>query len=282
MSTDIGTDQGWHADDDLLAAYVAGRTRPPVTASVEMHLLHCGTCRAGVTPLVDPAPLRGVWDRVADQLQTPQPTLVERTAARLGLSERDALVVAAAPAIRGAWLLGLLLCLLFAVIGVAQGAPNGSLLFLAVTPLVPVAAVAFAYGQDVDPMWDTTLAAPYSPLRLLLLRSVSVVVVALPLALAAAPLLPGPPWVAVAWLAPGLACAAVTLALSTWVAVSRAAVAVSGFWVVAVIVSAGPAVHDVLLVVAAPLLPAYLVVAVLASAVFWMRSDHLSYLGRNP
>ena len=61
------------------------------------------------------------------------------------------------------------------MIGVAQGAPNGSLLFLAVTPLVPVAAVAFAYGQDVDPMWDTTLAAPYSPLRLLLLRSVSVV-----------------------------------------------------------------------------------------------------------
>ena len=86
--------------------------------------------------------------------------------------------VAAAPAIRGAWLLGLLLCLLFAVLGVVQGAPNGSLLFLALTPLVPVAAVGFAYGQDVDPMWDTTLAAPYAPLRLLLLRSVSVVVVA--------------------------------------------------------------------------------------------------------
>ena len=39
MSTD--TDRRWHADDDLLAAYVAGRTRPPVTASVEMHLLRC-------------------------------------------------------------------------------------------------------------------------------------------------------------------------------------------------------------------------------------------------
>jgi hypothetical protein len=253
-----------------------------VTASVEMHLLHCAGCRSGVTALVDPAPLTGVWDRVTDELQAPRPSMVERTAARLGLSERDALVVAAAPAIRGAWLLGLLLCLLFAVIGVAQGAPNGSMLFLAMTPLVPVAAVAFAYGQDVDPMWDTTLAAPYSPLRLLLLRSVSVVVVSLPLALAAGPLLPGPPWVAVAWLAPALACAAHTLALSTWVAVSRAAVAVSGCWVTAVIVAAGPGVRDVLVVVAAPLLPAYLVVAVLASTVFWMRSDHLSYLGRNP
>ena len=277
MSTET---REWHADDDLLAAYVAGRTRPPVTASIEMHLLHCEACRAGVTPLVDPGPLAGVWDRVADELTTPKPTVVERTAARLGLSERDALIVAAAPAIRGAWLLGLLLCLLFAVLGVVQGAPNGSLLFLAVTPLVPVAAVGFAYGQDVDPMWDTTLAAPYAPLRLLLLRSVSVVVVALPLALAAGPLLPGPPWVAVAWLVPGLACAALTLALSTWVTVSRAAGAVSGCWIAGVIVAAGP-VRDVLLVVAAPLLPAYLVVTVLASAVFWMRSDRLSYLGRN-
>ena len=281
MSTDIGTDQGWHADGDLLAAYVAGRTRPPVTASVEMHLLHCAGCRAGVTDLVPAAPLSVVWDRVADELQTPRPGPVERTLARLGLSERDALVVGAAPALRGSWLLGLLLCLLFAVIGVAQGSPSGSLLFLALTPLVPVAAVAFAYGQDVDPMWDTTLAAPYSPLRLLLLRALSVVVVALPLALAAAPLLPGPPWVGVAWLVPALACAALTLALSTWVTVSRAALGVSACWVAAVIIAAGPAVQDVLLVVAAPLLPAYVVVAVLATAVFWMRSDRLSYLGRN-
>ena len=280
MSTDLGTGRGWHADDDLLAAYVAGRTRPPVTTSVEMHLMGCARCRAGVTPLVDPVPLSGVWEGVADEIQAPRPNLVERLASRAGLSERDALLVAAAPAIRGAWLLGLLLCLLFAVIGVAQGAPNGSLLFLTVTPLVPVAAVAFAYGQDVDPMWDTTLAAPYSPLRLLLLRSVSVVVAALPLALAAAPLLPGPPWVTVAWLVPGLACAAVTLALTTWIPVSRAAVAVSGCWIAAVIVAAGP-VRDVLLVVAAPLLPAYLIVAVLASAVFWLRSDKLSVLGRN-
>ena len=77
---------------------------------------------------------------------------------------------------------------------------------------------------------------------------------------------------AVAWLVPGLACAALTLALSTWIPVSRAAVAVSGCWIAVVIVAAGP-VRDVLLVVAAPLLPAYLVVTVLASAVFWMRSD---------
>ena len=172
-----------------------------MTASVEMHLLHCGTAGPRVTPLVDPAPLRGVWDRVADELQTPQPTWTERTAARLGLSERDALVVAAAPALRGAWLLGAA-----ALPAVRRDrrrpgrGPTARCCSWRSTPLVPVAAVAFAYGQDVDPMWDTTLAAPYSPLRLLLLRSVSVVVVALPLALAAGPLLPGPPgWRSRGW-----------------------------------------------------------------------------------
>ena len=281
MSTDIGTDQGWHADGDLLAAYVAGRTGPPVTASVEMHLLACARCRAGIVPLVGADPLRRVWDRVVDEVQSPRPDPVERFAARVGLSERDALLVAAAPAVRGAWLLGMLLCLLFSALVATQGAPQGSTLFLVVAPLVPVAAVAFAYGQDVDPLWETTLAAPYSPLRLVLLRAVSVVAVALPLAFLAAPMLPGPPWVAGAWLLPAAAGCALTLALSTWVDVSRAAGGVAVTWAGAVILVAGPVGQSVL-VLAAPVLPAYLILAVAASAVFWLRNDRLSTLGGTP
>ncbi|RYP83174.1 hypothetical protein EKO23_19780 [Nocardioides guangzhouensis] len=275
----ISPERGWHADDALLAAYVAGRTRPPVTASVEMHLLGCATCRAGIAALVDADPLRGVWDRVVDEVQSPQPGPVERVAAHVGLSGRDALLVAAAPAVRGAWLLGLLVCLLFSILAATQGAPQGSTLFLVVAPLVPVAAVAFAYGQDVDPLWETTLAAPYSPLRLVLLRSVSVVAVALPLALVAAPVLPGPPWVAGAWLLPAAACCALTLALSTWVDVGRAALGVGGVWASAVVAVAGPLGRAVQ-VLDAPVLPAYLILAVAASAVFWLRCDRLSLLGR--
>ncbi|MET1059716.1 MAG: hypothetical protein ABWX84_08970 [Nocardioides sp.] len=276
------TDLAWHADGDLLAAYVAGRTRPPVTASVEMHLLHCATCRRGVDALVDPAPLRLVWDRVADDLQVPRRTRTERFAARLGLSDRDALLVAAAPALRGAWLLGLLLCLLFSIVGVSQGEARASLVFLCIAPLIPVGAVAFAYGQDADPTWEITLAAPHPPLRLLLLRAVSVVLVALPIAFVGAAVLPGPPWVAGAWLLPALACAALTLALSTWIPVQHAAGATSLGWVGAVVFVTGPGPGQAVAVLSASVLPVYLAIALAASIAFWRRSDQLSFLGRTP
>jgi hypothetical protein len=276
------TDRQWHADDDLLAAYVAGQTHPPVTASVEMHLLGCAFCRSALALLVDPVPLRGVWDRVADELQVPPRTRIERVAARLGLSDRDALLVAAAPALRGSWLLALLLCLLFSVIAVSQGEVRAGLTFLCVAPLLPVGAVAFAYGQEADPIWEVTLAAPYPPLRLLLLRATSVVVVALPLAFVAAPVLPGPPWVAGAWLLPALACAAFTLALSTWISVQHAAGATSLGWVATVAFAAGPGQGHAVAVLAAPVLPVYLAIALVASVTFWMRSEQLSFLGRTP
>ncbi len=278
MSTD--TERHWHADDDLLAAYVAGRTRPPVTASVEMHVLDCGHCRGVLASLVEPAPLRGVWDRVAEELQAPPRTLTERVAARLGLSDRDALLVAAAPALRGSWLLALLICLLFSAVAVSQGEARAGLAFLCIAPLLPVLAVAFAYGQEADPIWEVTLAAPYPSLRLLLLRALSVLLVALPLALVAAPVLPGPPWVAAAWLLPACACAALTLALSTWIPVQHAAGSISLVWVGAVVVVAGPGPGQAVLVLSAPVLPLYLAVALVASVTFWVRSDRLSFLGR--
>ena len=281
MNTD--TDLHWHADDDLLAAYVAGRTHPPVTASVEMHLMGCGHCRSALAPLVDPAPLRGVWDRVADELQAPPRTRTERVAARLGLSDRDALLVAAAPALRGSWLLALLLCLLFSVTAVTQGEVRGGLAFLCIAPLLPVGAVAFAYGQEADPIWEVTLAAPYPPLRLLLLRAVSVVVVALPLAFVAAPVLPGPPWVGGCLAAAGLRLRGVQPSPSPpgsrsstppapprWGGSPRS------------LVVAGPAQGHAVAVLAAPVLPVYLAIGLVASVTFWMRSDRLSFLGRTP
>ena len=280
MSTD--SDLHWHADDELLTAYATGLTRPPVTASVEMHLLSCGHCRGVLTALVDPAPLSRVWDRVADELQAPPRTRTERVAGRLGLSDRDALLVAAAPALRGAWLLALLLCLLFSILSVSQGEARASLMFLCVAPLVPVGAVAFAYGEHADPSWEVTLASPYSPLRLLLLRSMSVILVALPLALVGAAILPGPPWVAGAWLLPGFACAVLTLALSTWIPGQYAAAATSLGWVGTVAFVAGPGPGHAVAVLSAPVLPLYLAIALLAAVAFWLRSDQLSFLERTP
>jgi hypothetical protein len=156
----------------------------------------------------------------------------------------------------------------------------GSLVFLTLAPLLPVGAVALAYGQDADPLWETTLATPSESLRLLVIRSTAVLVVSLPVLLLVAPLLPGPPWAATAWLLPALACTALTLALSTWLTVAQAALATAALWAGTTVAAAGPAFRDVLLVLDPRMLSLYLVSAVLAALVFRLRLDRLSLPGR--
>jgi hypothetical protein len=270
----------WHADEAALRDYAAGRTSLSVTASLEAHLLRCDRCRATLRAEADRDRHAAVWDRVVDEVTAGPETRAQRLALRLGLSERDALIAASAPRVRGAWLLGVLLCVLLGVIAVQASATWGTFVFLAVAPLVPVGAVAFAYGQEADPIWETTLATPSEPLRLVVVRAVTVLAVALPLLLLVAPLLPWNAGTAAAWLLPSLAGAALTLALSTWFPVSEAALGTTALWLVTTAVAAGPGFHDVLLVLSAPMLSLYLVVAVLAALVFWMRLDRLATLGR--
>ncbi|MET1059229.1 MAG: hypothetical protein ABWX84_06510 [Nocardioides sp.] len=270
----------WHADAAALRDYTAGRTPLPVTASLEAHLVRCDECRAILRADADRGRHAAVWDRVVDDVLVGPESRAERLAMRLGLSERDAMIAGSAPRVRGAWLLGVLLCLLLAVVAVQASSTWGTFVFLAVAPLVPVGAVAFAYGQEADPLWETTLATPSEPLRLVIIRAVTVLVVALPVLLLVAPLLPWPTWTAAAWLLPALACTALTVALSTWFPVSEAALGITALWVVVTAVAAGPGFRDVLLVLSTPMLSLYLVVAVVATIVFWVRLDRLATLGR--
>ena len=251
-----------------------------MTASVEMHLMGCGHCRGALTPLVDPAPLREVWDRVADELQAPRPhqDRAGRCPARAHRPRR--------PAGRGGTGAARVLAARAAALPALlrhrgdPGEDRGGLAFLCIAPLLPVGAVAFAYGQEADPIWEITLAAPYPPLRLLLLRAVSVVVVALPLAFVAAPVLPGPPWMAGAWLLPAFACAAFTprpLHLDLGPARRRChLVGVGRRGRSGRRTRTGHAVA----VLAAPVLPVYLAIGLVAAVTFWMRSDRLSLLRR--
>lgn len=273
------TDSPWHADTALLRDYSAGRTPLPLTASLEAHLLQCVSCRTALRGEADRARLDRVWDRVVDDVLSGPTPRAERLALRLGMAQRDALIAASAPRVRGAWLLAVLLCVLLGVLPVSSG-PQATFIFLTIAPLLPVGAVGLAYGQDADPVWETTLATPSDPIRLLIVRSAAVLVVAVPALLVAALLLPGPSWAATAWLLPALAGTALTLALSTWSTVTRAALWVTAGWVAMTVVTAGPAFHDVLLVVNARVLPLYLLLAVAGSAVFWLRLDRLSLPGR--
>ncbi len=269
----------WHVDAAALRDYASGLTPATLTASLEAHLMRCEPCRATLRAEGDRDRLDRVWDRVVDDVLAGPPTRVERLALRLGLSEREALVAATAPRVRGAWLLAVLLCVLIAVLAVVSNA-WGSLTFLTLAPLLPVGAVALAYGQGADPIWETTLATPSESLRLVVIRCTAVLVVALPLLLLVAPLLPGPPWAAAAWLLPALTCTALTLALSTWFTVSVAALGTAALWAGTTVVAAGPAFRDVLVVLDPRMLSLYLVSAVLAALVFRLRLDRLSLPGR--
>jgi hypothetical protein len=270
----------WHADVAALRDYAAGRTPLPVTASLEAHLVRCDKCRAALRDDADRGRHVAVWDRVVDDVLAGPESRAQRIALRLGLSERDVMIAGSAPRVRGAWLLGVLLCVLLAVVAVQASSTWSTFIFLAVAPLVPVGAVAFAYGQDADPIWETTLATPSEPLRLVILRAVTVLVVALPLLLLVAPLLPWSVWTAAAWLLPALACTSLTLALSTWFPVSEGALGITTLWVVITAVASGPGFHDVLLVLSTPMLSLYVVVAAIATLVFWLRLDRLATLGR--
>ena len=104
----------------------------------------------------------------------------------------------------------------------------GVWLFLAVAPVVPCLAVAAGYDPWLDPALEPELVTPYPALRLILLRTIAVLALALPAVLLFGLVVPGE--TAFAWLLPAVGFAAVVLAASTWVSPLRAAIAVSSAW----------------------------------------------------
>jgi len=145
-------------------------------------------------------------------------------------------------------------------------------LFLAVAPLVPCIAVAFSYDPKVDPALEPELVTPYPALRLVLLRTVAILGMALPAVALFGLFVPGrAPYT---WLLPAVGCVAAVLALSTWTSSLRAAVAVSAVWLVVVwslVAQAGS--PDVVL--HARFQIGYLVLAVTSTVIFLVRGRHV-------
>jgi hypothetical protein len=144
------------------------------------------------------------------------------------------LVITSAVTLRVAWLFGVIAVLLFSVVAASFGQYGGISLFVLLAPLVPVAGVAAAYGPSVDPSYEAVLAAPYAMVRLVLLRTASVLVTSVPLVVVAGLLLPTSPVVAAVWLLPAAGFIVLVLSASIWVDPAHAAAAVAVGWVVAV------------------------------------------------
>ena len=228
---------GWHIDEETLARYVEGRGRLSVDASVEAHLLRCGRCRALVAPITELNRLKRLWGDVVQRVDAPPAGLVERLLRRVRVSEDTARLLAATPALRSSWLLATAVALAFAGVAASAsgGHERGTMFFLLVAPILPVAGVAAAFRRGLDPTHDIGLAAPYSQFRLLLLRSGAVIAVTCAGTVVAGLLLPGRALTAAAWLLPALALTSLTLVLARRVDVIWAAAGICGAWGLAVL-----------------------------------------------
>jgi hypothetical protein len=223
---------GWHLDDDTLRRYVERTDSMAEGASAEQHLLSCEPCRARVNAAAGVIDLAAVWDRTRETVEVPRPSVLERLLRVAGLPAHEARLVAVASAFRGVWLTGAAAVLAFAALAAAAGHARGLWLFLAVAPVVPCLVVASSYDPWLDAALEPELVTPYPVFRLILLRTIAVLALALPTVLLFGLVIPGE--TAFAWLLPATGFVAVVLAASTWVSPLRSAIAVSSGWLVAV------------------------------------------------
>jgi hypothetical protein len=271
------TTQTWHVDRELLAAYVAGALDPINASSVEQHVNRCASCRQAVRPLVDVPALDRAWTGIRDAVESPPLPMPVRIARRLGVSDPTSILLGATASLRTAWVASALVALAFAATAVAWSGGTALAPFLLVAPLVPVIGVASAYGPHEDPLETLVVTTPYGRTRLIMLRTLGVLVSVLPFAIPLGFLLPGPVWVAVAWLGPALALVPMMMALSSFVGPRAGAAAIAIGWSGVVLISVRhfPATWPV----ESTQQSAYLVLAAISLVVLFVRSRQDRQIG---
>ncbi|MFI0219658.1 zf-HC2 domain-containing protein [Streptomyces lydicus] len=237
----------WHVEAETSARYADGTLSEPDAWSLEKHVEACTRCAATLSRAVratgkaaaDLAEVRAsVLLAVADTAAVGARSRTVRnprepSGLRLGRALR-----AAGPALRGPWLLALLLVCVTAT-GLAYGAgfDGARPLLLVLAPVLPLAGVALSYGPRADPLYEISAATPSGGLRLLLTRTAAVLGVSLPLLTTVGAVLPAAAGVpgAGAWLVPGLALALGALALGSFVGCRTATAIVAAGWMSAVL-----------------------------------------------
>ncbi|KQX64381.1 hypothetical protein [Angustibacter sp. Root456] len=194
----------WHVRSDQLADYHDQTSDPVVAASTEAHLLRCGPCRAALARLADSGEAARRWERLADAVDHPS-----RGGSRLSR------VAVGTPPLMWAALISAATSAALPAVASAVHQPRATALLLALAPLIPLTAVAIAYRHASDPVGEIALATPSAGLRLVAMRATAVGLGALPAGVLSGWLSGLSPHVALAWLLPGLALAAMVLASAT-------------------------------------------------------------------
>lgn len=257
--------QDWHPGETLLAGYAAQETGAATSASVEAHLIRCAACRAAVVPYTPPMLVEAGRDLLRIALVRRRRPFLIRVAERFGLPDSLATLLTESRAMSDAWLAALFVAVGFAAAADTFSGPLGDAVFLLVAPLVPVVGVAMVFTNTAPALEQIARVTPFSSLRLLLLRTVAVLVTGLPLCFVAAAVRMEGAAALAAWVLPALACTLLVLGLATRFSVELVAAAVGLSW--AFVVCTAALHHHPSAIVAAPVQPLYLVVAALAAVV---------------
>jgi len=226
-------------EESMLVRYAAGQLSTAERAALEQHLAGCAECRADLA----------LWRMVAEETGAASraiaapPQLAERALARIqapsgagrGLARAWMLLRAQALLVqREIWPANAAVMALAIVVALISG-QTGVVYFVA--PLLAAASLAALSGQENDPAFELTAAAPTSAWKILLARLSVVSAYNLLLALAAIGLLLAfaPPGLlgvaALGWLAPMACLSALALLLSLWLGTGNALLIAYALWI---------------------------------------------------
>jgi hypothetical protein len=277
-----------HASEDLLGSYAAGTAEVVAVWSVEAHLTGCAQCRSALSAHVDTERLERNRSALLVRVALPRAGRVRRLLCRCGVPDYLLDLVAATPSLRRSWLLSVV-GVLAVVTGEAATVRYGWLLdgghagppgnpspqvlapFLLVAPLLVLAGVAAAFLPTLDPAHRLAVAAPFSGVRLLLVRTVSALTAALVPVAAAAFVVPGPGWLPVALLLPSLALCAFALAAATVMDPRAAAITAGTLWALPALLLA--ATHVPLMIVQSTAQFVCGTVLLISAVVLYLRHD---------
>jgi hypothetical protein len=235
----------WHVSEDLAQRYASNAAPEPDAWSLEKHVESCGSCAVRVSAAVRRgaagpvlADIRAaVLSAAAPDTSRVPLRAVAKPRPRLGLLARA--LWAAGPALRGAWLVALVVVAAGALaLGYGAGFDGARPVLLALAPALPLAGVAVSYGPYADPLHEIIASTPGGGLRLLLTRTLAVLLVSLPLLTVAGALLPasgGAPGAA-AWLVPGVVLTLAALTLGSYVGCRTSTAVFGAGWLLSVAV----------------------------------------------
>lgn len=269
------TTQEWHVDERLWQAYAAGRLDEVAEASIDAHVTGCETCRGTARALVQPAPLEAIWEGIQAEVGRPELPRTLRWLRRLGVPEQDLALLAASDGFVLPWAMAVGAALVSTLLS-AMLTNRQDETFLLLVPLVPVFSVVAAFDAT-EALRGLVRATPYSKLRLILLRTVATLALALPATIALALAIPGLERLAFAATLPALALTGAALVLLTWLDGWPAAGLVALTWGAVVFATAG--FSDVQVLMGAPVQLLMAGLAVLMSVALVLRTTSYRLLG---